>query len=89
MASRADKFKPTGLSGADVKAGASFGEGDVLVPKIDNVKQLAEPNDGARAVATLKKSDELVFLGAEKDGYVKVQGSTAEGWVKKTLVSKK
>jgi hypothetical protein len=30
-----------------------------------------------------------VFLGQEKDGYVKVQGSSAEGWVKKTLVSKK
>jgi hypothetical protein len=89
MAARAEKFKPTGLSGSDVTAGASFGEGDVLVPKIDNVKQLAEPSDGARSVATLKKSDELVFLGQEKDGYVKVQGSSAEGWVKKTLVSKK
>ena len=89
LVARADKFKSTGLSGADVKAGASFGEGDVLVPKIDNIKQLAEPTDGARAVATLKKSDELVFLGEEKDGYVKVQGSAAEGWVKKTLVSKK
>ena len=89
MMARADKFKPTGLAGSDVKAGASFGEGDVLVPKIDNVKQLADPSDGARAVATLKKADELVFLGEEKDGYVKVQSSSAEGWVKKTLVSKK
>jgi Curli production assembly/transport component CsgG len=89
MTARADKFKGTGLSGSDVKAGASFGEGDVLMPKIDNVKQLADPADGSRAVATLKKGDELVFLGEEKDGYVKVQGSTAEGWVKKTLVSKK
>ena len=89
MMARADKFKATGLSGSDVKAGASFGEGDVLLPKIDNVKVLAEPVDGARTVGTVKKSDELVFLGAEKDGYVKVQGSTVEGWVKKTLVSKR
>lgn len=89
MTARADKFKATGLTGADVKAGSGFGEGDVLLPKIDNVKVLAEPQDGARQAGTVKKTDELVFLGEEKDGYVKVQGSTVEGWVKKTLVSKK
>jgi hypothetical protein len=89
MMARADKFKPTGLSGDDVKAGSGFAEGDVLMPKIDNVKVLAEPTDGARTTGTVKKSDELVFLGEEKDGYVKVQGSSAEGWVKKTLVSKR
>jgi len=89
MMARADKFKAVGLSGADVKAGASYAEGDVLTPKIDNVKLLAEPKDGARAASSLKKGEELVFLGEEKDGYVKVQGSAAEGWVKKTLVSKR
>jgi len=89
LSARADKFKPAGLSGSDVKAGASFGEGDVLLPKIDNVKQFADPVEGSRTVATLHKTDELVFLGDEKNGYVKVQGSAAEGWVKKTLVSKK
>lgn len=89
LMARADKFKATGLSGADVKAGASFAEGDVLMPKIDNVKVLAEPSDGARTTGTVKKSDELVFLGEEKDGFVKVQGSSAEGWVKKTLVAKR
>jgi hypothetical protein len=72
-----------------VKAGASYAEGDVLTPKIDNIKLLAEPKDGARPASSLKKGDELVFLGEEKDGYVKVQGSSSEGWVKKTLVSKR
>lgn len=89
MMARADKFKATGLTAPDVKAGSGFGEGDVLTPKIDNVKLLAEPREGARATATLKKTDELVFLGEEKDGFVKVQGSESEGWVKKTLVSKR
>ena len=89
MMARADKFKAVGLSGTDVKAGASYAEGDVLTPKIDNVKLLTEPRDGAHSASALKKGDELVFLGEEKDGYVKVQGSTAEGWVKKTLVSKR
>lgn len=89
MMARADKFKATGLTADEVKAGSGFGEGDVLVPKIDNVKLFAEPRDGARQAGTLKKSDELVFLGEEKDGFVKVQGSEGEGWVKKTLVSKR
>ena len=86
---RAENFKASGLSGGDVKAGAVYAEGDVLSPKIDNIKLLNAAADGARPLATLKKTDELVFLGEEKDGYLKVQGSASEGWVKKTLVSKK
>ena len=79
-----------GASGTEtVKAGVSFQDGDVLVPKIPNVKLLASAAEGARILATLGKTDELVFLGEEKTGYVKVQGSSAEGWVKKTLISKK
>jgi curli biogenesis system outer membrane secretion channel CsgG len=77
-----------GGSGDNVKAGASFNEGDVLKPKINNVKLLAEPNDAAKAVGTVSTSDGLVFLGDEKDGYVHVQGSNGEGWVKKSLVAK-
>jgi hypothetical protein len=86
---RADSFKATGLAGGDVKAGASFAEGDVLTPKIDNVKLLADAVATAAAVATLKKGDELVFLGEEKDGFVKCQGASGEGWIRKTLVSKR
>jgi curli biogenesis system outer membrane secretion channel CsgG len=75
--------------GDGVRAGMSFNDGDVLSPKIDNVKLLVDCAEGARSVATVRKADELVFLGEEKNGYVKVQGSSAEGWIKKTLVAKK
>ena len=89
LMARADKFKASGVMGGDVKAGATYAEGDVLLPKIDNIKLLSAPQDGSGQAAVLKKSDELVFLGEEKDGYLKVQGSAAEGWVKKTLVAKR
>lgn len=91
LMARADKFAADGggLSGGDTKAGMTYAEGDVLLPKIDNVKIFASPADGATASATLKKTDEMVFLGEEKGAYIKVQSSTAEGWVKKTLVAKK
>ena len=89
LMARAEKFTVDGTSGADTKAGMTYAEGDVLAPKIDNVKLFAEPKDGATASATLKKADEMVFLGEEKDGYLKVQGSSGEGWVKKSLVARK
>jgi hypothetical protein len=88
LMARADKFKAAGLSGADVKTGATYAEGDVLVPKIDNIKLLAEAKDGAKVVATLKGTSKMVFMGTEENGFLKVQGSDAEGWVKKSLVKK-
>ena len=89
LMARAEKFKATGLSGADTKAGATFADGVVLGPKIDNIKIFAAAKDDAKVLGLLKKSDDLVFLGEEVDGFVKVQGSTHEGWVKKSLVAKR
>lgn len=80
-------LKQEAAAGA-VKAG-TFKEGDVLGPKIANVKLMAEPSDAAKVVATLGRGDELVVVGGEKDGYVQVQGSSASGWVKVVLVSKR
>jgi hypothetical protein len=37
-------------------------------------------------VFTLKKEEEVVFLGSEKNGYLKVQGASGEGWVDKRLI---
>jgi hypothetical protein len=75
--------------GVTRSAGALFNEGDVLVPKIANVKLFAQPSDTAKQVATLSRTDELVVVGAEKDGYINVQGSSASGWVKSVLVQKR
>lgn len=88
LMARADRFKGAGLDGDLVKAGAVFADGDVIMPKIDNVKLLAEPKDGSKVLGTLKSTDKLVYLGEEKDGFLKVQGSDAEGWVKKSLIKK-
>ncbi|MCS6946463.1 MAG: CsgG/HfaB family protein [Steroidobacteraceae bacterium] len=76
-------------AGAKTAAGAVFNEGDVVVPKIANVKLLAQPSDTAKAVATLAKEEELVVIGAEQNGYLNVQGSAAAGWVKKVLVTRR
>lgn len=75
--------------GQNAKAGTVYAEGDILAPKIDNVQVLAQPEAGAQVVATLKKTDELVFLGGVQSGYLHVQGSEAGGWVKVMLVDKR
>lgn len=89
MATRASKFDPSKLaSGEAPKAGSVYNEGDVLYAKLNNVKIVSAPSSDARVAGTIAKGEELVFLGEEKDGFLKVQGSNAEGWVNKNLVSK-
>ena len=81
-------LKQEAASGGAKKAGAVFSEGDVLLPKIANVRLLAEPADTAKVLATLGKNDELVVIGAEKNGYINVQTASATGWVRIVLVVK-
>jgi len=81
-------LKEEAAAGGTAKSGAVFNEGDVVVPKIANVRLLAQPNDTAKVVVTLSKGDELVVVGAVKDGYVNVQGAAGSGWVKAILVTR-
>jgi hypothetical protein len=74
-------------AGGTKKAGAVFSEGDVLTPKIGNVRLLAQPSEAAKVVAMLARTEELVVVGGEKDGYINVQTATATGWVRITLVT--
>ena len=78
-----------GATGAPAPAAAGgINVGDVLVPKIANVKVMATPSDTGKTVMTLTKADELVVIGAERDGFVQVQGASGEGWVKLSLFNK-
>jgi len=70
------------------KAGAAFSEGDVLRPKISNVKLLDKPSESADTASVLAKSEELIFLGKEQDGFVNVETAKGSGWVKKILVTR-
>ncbi len=75
-------------AGKRTAAGPVYNEGDVVMPKIANVKILSSPSDAAKAVGTAGKGEELVVIGAEKDGFVNVQGANGAGWVKKVLVGR-
>lgn len=75
-------------AGGSTRAGAVFNEGDVLLPKINNVKLMADPDDAAGVVTTLAKSDEMIYMGVEENGFVRVESGKGGGWVKKLLVTR-
>jgi hypothetical protein len=81
-------LKAEAAAGGATKAGAVFAEGDVLLPKIANVKMLALPADDAKILATLARNDEMVVVGEQKNGYINVQTANASGWVKVVLVTR-
>ncbi len=62
--------------------------GDVMVPKISGTKVLKLPQDGAPELQALAKTDEVLLLGEERNGYVKVTAPRGDGWVKKILLRK-
>ncbi len=73
-------------AGTVTVAGEVFNEGDVIVPKIGNVKLMADPSDGATVVATMARGSEMVYMGASEGNYLQVETADGGGWVKKTLV---
>jgi hypothetical protein len=73
--------------GATSAPGIGVNEGDVIYPKINNVKLLADPADGANVVAVLSKSDELVFMGEERAGFLRVESAQGGGWIKRALAT--
>ena len=75
-------------AGKRTKAGAVFNEGDVLRPKLSNVKLLAQPSEQSEAVATLAKGEEVIFMGKEQDGFLNVETAKGGGWIKKVLVTR-
>lgn len=75
-------------AGKRTKAGSVFNEGDVLRPKLPNLKLLTQPSDQSEALATLAKGDELIFMGKEQDGFLNVETAKGGGWVKKVLVTR-
>ena len=72
---------------ASIRANAGAA-GDVMTPKIAGVKVLRQPREGAAEAQTLQRGDEAILGGEEQNGYVKVQTSRGEGWVKAILLRK-
>ena len=73
---------------ADALGGELGNVGDVLWPKINNVKLMGGPSDASGVIAQMQKSEEMIFMGDEQDGFVLVETSYGGGWVKSVLVTR-
>jgi len=71
---------------ASTKAGAPVNSGQVLLPKIGNVKVYAQPSRDSKVVGTAQKTDEMVASGDVKNGFVQVDSTNFSGWVQQSLV---
>ncbi len=86
VAPRANAAAQANAAGS-VRANAAAA-GDVMIAKIAGVKVLNAPADNAGVVMTLTKTDEVLYLGEEKDGFAKVTSASGDGWVKAVLLRK-
>ncbi len=75
-------------AGKQTKGGTVFNEGDVVLPKLGNLKVYSQPNESSKSVATLAKGEEMIFMGEERDGFLKVESANGGGWVKKILITR-
>lgn len=73
---------------ASVQANAA-NAGDVMVPKIAGARVLRGPQDNAPLLMTLGRGEEVLFLGEETNGFIKVTAPQGDGWIKKILVQKR
>jgi curli biogenesis system outer membrane secretion channel CsgG len=71
---------------ASTAAEAPQAPGQMLTPRIANVKAYAEPSREGKVLATLQRGDELVATGEVKQGFVHVDAANFSGWVQRTLV---
>ena len=63
-----------------------FSAGDVLTPKINNLKVYKGPDKTSDSTETINKVDEVVYLGESSNGFLYVQGADVEGWVQGVML---
>ena len=72
---------------ASTRAETPQAAGQLLTPKIANVKIYAAPSRDAKVVATAQRGDELIASGETKNGFAQVDAANFSGWVQRTLVA--
>jgi hypothetical protein len=67
---------------------ATVDVGDVVRPRISNIRLFKWPDATADIVATLARTDELVVTAINRNGFVAVRGVRSYGWVERELVAR-
>ncbi|MES2016453.1 MAG: CsgG/HfaB family protein [Pseudomonadota bacterium] len=75
-------------AGNSTREGKPVAAGASVFARLATVKVFAEPRAGSKLMATLKRSEEAIATGEERDGFVQIDGENVSGgWVQKTLVA--
>ena len=73
---------------ASTQAGVPVASGASVFARLSSVKVYSEPRTNSKLVATLKRSEEAIATGEEKDGFVRIDGENVSGgWVQRSLVA--
>jgi hypothetical protein len=73
---------------ASTREGTPVAAGASVYARLSTVKVFTEPRAGSKLMGTLKRSEEAIATGEEKDGFVRIDGENVSGgWVQKTLVT--
>jgi curli biogenesis system outer membrane secretion channel CsgG len=73
---------------ASTRAGAPVSGGASVYARLASVKVYTEPRTNSKIMGMLKRSEEAIATGEERDGFVRIDGeSVAGGWVQRTLVA--
>lgn len=73
---------------ASLRAGTPVGEGAIVFARLSSVKVYSEPKASSKVLGTLKRSDEAIATGEERDGFIRVESDgVSGGWVQRTLVA--
>jgi curli biogenesis system outer membrane secretion channel CsgG len=73
---------------ASTRAGTPVSSGASVYARLASVKVYTEPRANSKVMGTLKRSEEAIATGEERDGFVKIDGeNVAGGWVQRTLVA--
>jgi len=73
---------------ASTHAGVPVSAGASVYARLSSVKVYTEPRAGSKLMGTLKRSEEAIATGEERDGFVRIDGENLSGgWVQRTLVA--
>jgi curli biogenesis system outer membrane secretion channel CsgG len=72
---------------ASTKAGVPINAGDLVMPRINNVRIFTDASTSSKVIGTVQKGEELISSGEESNGFIKVDSAKLSGWVQKTMVA--
>jgi hypothetical protein len=75
-------------AGNSTREGVPVAAGNSVFARLSSVKVFSEPRASSKLMGTLRRSEEAIATGEEKDGFVRIDGENVSGgWVQKTLVT--